>query len=193
VLKNTKLKMKKTMKKTILAVATAIISTFAMTTMANDGNQDNSIAKEYTARRCHDCVLDNKAFDGIELTDTQKTEIENTRTRRAEQAKVNREKARADRKEAKKQAREERRRQRSDMRDQARKERREALTEIKAILTPEQYIEYLENIVVNNTARPRTLMHGARLGRADKEIHIRDNRARKIQETHTMTADTADK
>lgn len=84
-------------------------------------------------------------FEGITLTPEQQTKITTLRQNNRQQARESKALARQ---------------QRAD-RAKARKDaQRSKLNEMKSILTPEQYVVYLENIVVNAPAGPR--MHDGR-------------------------------
>lgn len=77
-------------------------------------------------------------FDGIQLTNDQQTAINNLN----EQQRQNRENARSER-------RQERRDRSEAARTQRDQCRRDYLTSLKGILTPEQYVTFLENCFVN--------------------------------------------
>lgn len=94
-------------------------------------------AQEPQQNRCHkgkceqkECIQKKKAFEGIELTEEQMAKLE-----------------KISRKDMKKECREEKL--------EARAERcREHLAQIREILTPEQYVKYLENRIVMQSCRP---------------------------------------
>lgn len=86
------------------------------------------------ARNCRTEAPRFNPFDGIQLTDDQQTAITNLNAQQCQ----NRENARAER------------RQRAEAaRTEGNQSRRDYLTSLKGILTPEQYVTFLENCYVN--------------------------------------------
>lgn len=76
-------------------------------------------------------------FDGLDLTDAQRAQLKELQKQCGEQAKANKDKDKAARREA------------------AKQRRAEKLAKIKEILTPEQYIKFLENQYVNASGKAR--------------------------------------
>lgn len=136
------------MKKAILSLAIAALAFSSLPAFAQaPGNNDGKSCKNPT-----ECAQARKGgpekgpkasnpFEGIELTDAQKSSLEALRTKRAEACKA----ARAEK-------------QKSDSARMATRQAdrkakaRARLDEVKAILTPEQYVVYLENIVIDQPA-----------------------------------------
>lgn len=116
------------MNKMILAMAIAAITFGGFSASAKETATKTTCPVTGTERpicdqqRKHPCP-----FDGINLTDAQKEQLKTMCQNRAADKKAN--------KEAKREARSQ--------------NRREHLAKIKAILTPEQYVQYLENSYVN--------------------------------------------
>lgn len=78
-------------------------------------------------------------FDGIELSDSQKKQFEALNAEQAAKAKQNKEQAKEDRKKAS-----------ADRKACKQQCRNEYLAKVKGILTPEQYVKYLENCYINS-------------------------------------------
>ena len=140
------------MKKKVLSIAVIATSLFAFT--GNAQNPENCPRQQCPAADCAEGVHHHKnrkpeaccnPFEGIELTEAQKAKIEEMR-------KNNRE--------AVKQKVEERRKNREETRAKRdsliRSGKLNQLRQLKEILTPEQYVTYLENIAVSQSSpRPR--------------------------------------
>ena len=76
-------------------------------------------------------------FEGLNLTDAQKAQIKEIKAAQRAEFKAKAQAARADKKQAK-----------ADRRQAMEQGRRDYLAKIKAVLSPEQYVQYLENKVV---------------------------------------------
>lgn len=126
------------MKKTLIAVAIALLSSTAVFAQAPEhrGPANHTEAVGGPA----------KWFEGIDLSDQQKAQLEELKTQFTHQTRENTSE------------------RRENARQKAVAKRREHLNKIKQILTPEQYITFLENTFVNTPApQPRN-----RQGNADK-------------------------
>lgn len=133
------------MKRRILSIAFVAISTILFTSVAND--------KKGVPQDCHkqECCKGHKMgkenhgkcpkfnpFEGIELSDVQK-----------EQLKSMADECRADKHQkaqAKKEKLEAKKKERKEM-------HKKHLEKMKQILTPEQYVQYLENIILNHAPK----------------------------------------
>lgn len=107
-------------------------------------------------------------FEGIELTADQQTAIQNLDNSRRQ----NRESARRD-------GRNERQERRDAARAARSQERRDYLAQLKTILTPEQYVTFLENSYLNAPAPPQPGRDGRR--GHDARHDRRDNRGDRQQ------------
>lgn len=127
----------------ILAVAIASMAGF--NSMAQVSAKATSGVDEYRCYRtgteccylgddCKDC----RFFDGVNLTADQQSKLETLRA----DCKAGREKCIADRRAAREQARANRE-----------QDKRDRLNKVKGILTPEQYVVFLENIVVSDAPK----------------------------------------
>ncbi|MDE7388130.1 MAG: hypothetical protein K2M97_02625 [Muribaculaceae bacterium] len=128
------------MKKIILSAVVAAMTFGSFTAAAKDNNKDNKQAA--TEQQCP-MQRDGKKmqkcpFEGLNLSDAQKEQLKQLQeSRRAEFAKQKNAK-----KEAKKAAKDQKVADRKQV-------RRDHLAKIKAILTPEQYVTFLENNFVD--------------------------------------------
>lgn len=146
------------MKKQVLSFIVLGMSLFSLTASAQHRlNGERNRAQKPTTECCENPGCRNNdgtcspmeccpAFEGLNLTQEQQTKLkalcEKSETQRQEKTKANKE------------ARKERRVQ-SD--SERRAEQRNYLTEVKEILTPQQYVQFLENMVINgrpNQGRP---------------------------------------
>lgn len=124
------------MKKTILSFALVLAGLMGSTAMAQSPvalGTNNQVQSS----KCTACPADKKAspFDGLNLSEKQQAELKALRDGcKAERAKIAA-KEKADRKE---------------MVEQRKKDQKEYLGKIKEILTPEQYVQFLENCYLNN-------------------------------------------
>lgn len=140
-MKETRFKNTKDMKKKFTTIALALVAALgigaaAQTATPANGNQPRKARCEQQRpdRQNRDSVEMAVLFEGITLTPEQQTKIQTLRD--------NRKQERAAKAEQAKQQRADRRKQAVDM-------KRQRLADMKQILTPEQYVVYLENIVVN--------------------------------------------
>lgn len=134
------------MKKMIVTAAIAAMVSGGFTASAKNAKENTQPATTTCpAQRGPRCDANTPcpAFDGINLTEAQKTQLKQLQDKRRTEAGTKRD-AKRDAKQAAKAAKQESRIQ----------ARRAHLAEIKSILTPEQYVTFLENsFVQGKTAR----------------------------------------
>ncbi len=161
-----------TMKKNILATAIVAMgialsapsfaqenSSIKMTPPPTDSPQSRQMAHEH-------CPLQADLFDGIELSDKQRGELEKYCKERAEKQHKNAEKYKNDRKKAAK-----------GLRKKYVENRKKDLKKYKDILTPEQYIKFLENNYLRGRGEMRPMYrthHEKRSGLVEGKKLIRD-------------------
>lgn len=129
------------MKRRILSIAFVAISTILFTSVANNKEgcpnekckTECNRGEELKKGRPGNCPKFNP-FDGIELSDAQKKQLRSM----AEECKADKQK----KAQAKKEMFEAKKKERKDM-------HKKHLEKMKHILTPEQYVKYLENMVIN--------------------------------------------
>lgn len=160
--KETSFKNNKDMKKKFAIIALALVAAFGVSASAQNapGNNKKNNARceqQRPDRQNRDSVEMAVLFEGITLTPEQQTKIQNLRDARKQ--------ARADRAQQAAQ-------QRADRRKEMRDAKRQRLADMKEILTPEQYVVYLENIVVSQPEnRPMRGGNDGRMARAGKHGH----------------------
>lgn len=117
------------MVKKVLMV-TAVAALFAVTSYAQN-------PRECRRTECNndknECIHMKKAFEGIELSDKQVAKLEKICKGKEMPKKCNK----------------------AEMKQQRLEVRKESMKKIKDILTPEQYVKYLENVVLMQTCKPR--------------------------------------
>lgn len=111
-----------------MAIAAMTLGSFSAAAQTKKDDKKNTTCTEQQCPADKQCDRPSRPcpFEGMNLTDTQKQQLKQLQQDRPDKA-------------ARKQAKRESRQQ----------ERRAELAKIKAILTPEQYVTYLENLVVN--------------------------------------------
>ncbi len=163
------------MKKSVLGLAIAAMSFTAFSTMAQTTDDNNAAATCNNEQVCTantrcpkgECNL----FDGLNLTDTQKAQLQKLNADR----KASREQLAKARKESKM-------RTDSAARADRRASKKQYLEEVKAIIGPDQYVTFLENVYINggNGQRPgnkaafakenRGKAHAMRPGKGDRKL-----------------------
>lgn len=173
------------MKKKFATIALALIAALGIGAMAQTpapacGKAEKGRCEKAMKgpRACNDSLEAVMLFEGITLTPEQQTKINALKAER----KQNMEACRAENKQACK--------ERMDARKQC---RRDYLAKVKDVLTPDQYVVFLENMVVNRPAGPRpggdkAMMHRGHKGMkasADKGHGSRGDRGdRPAKGTH---------
>lgn len=148
------------MKKKIMTIALALAILGGFQVQAQDNNTNASATRqEQTQRRGPRAnapkmnqqerdFFAEQAFDGIQLTDAQKAGLKAVK----EQQMAKRQERRAQRDSAKTERREQSRQQKEAARAARVQQKRDYLNGVKGVLTPEQYVVFLENIVVESPA-----------------------------------------
>lgn len=141
------------MKKKIATVAVALSALIALPAMAKNPNSNNNCSlSNCNTEQCAPGQCSNPGqkqrqrpnpYAGIELTPEQKTSIDAIETARRQPTDSA---ARAQAREARQQQRQERAQARQD-------KRRDYLNQVKGVLTPDQYVIFLENIVMQQPAQ----------------------------------------
>lgn len=142
--------------KKIITALTAVVMTMGISAQAQN-QQQSTQAQDCPRQECKQSSRD-CAFNGLNLTDAQKEQLKAAAKKRTD--------ARKDKK-AKKEA--------------IKDEKRAFLAEIKAILTPEQYVQFLENSFVNKgkMMNPRKAQNPKR--QSNKMRHAADMKAEAAQ------------
>ncbi len=143
------------MKRTILSIAFVAVSTIMFTTVANNNSSNEDLTQDKCKKECceknkikkgkhHKAHMFNP-FEGITLSDSQKEQLK----AKAIERKANREKMMKNHSEENKK-----------MRKQWHDMRKQHLEDLKLVLTPEQYVQYLENLALNShNQKPRFHKH----------------------------------
>lgn len=133
------------MKKKILSIAMAVIATMAISANAQKPGacpENQQCANHCTAEKAQCSPQDCKLFEGINLNEKQKAQFKELKEKCAKERKE----ACAAKKQAKCQ-------RDATMKSERRQNKQNRLKEVKSILTPEQYVVFLENFYVNTPQR----------------------------------------
>lgn len=136
------------MKKTIISLSFATIALFTASSVfaQNDNNSKEQKKIENRGERKLDRPQPVNPFEGINLTEQQKTALKAL----AEEQKQNRTKKTDKQKAEQKADKQKKAQERMEAQKNARKE---YLAKVKSILTPEQYCQFLENNYVNQSQK----------------------------------------
>lgn len=133
------------MKKKIIAAALFAITLVSFPSLAQQPEQTAAKCTEQTCTQSEKCTPQKcNPFEGLNLTEQQQASIKELQKQRADQAKNEKEKARKDKAQRDSSARENRRQSRLAY-----------LQQLKGILTPEQYVSFLENSYAGNSNRDK--------------------------------------
>lgn len=149
------------MKKTILSVAVLLASTLGFTAAAQSPTNSptcNNPAQCQQAGKANKTARPNP-FEGLNLTEQQQTELQ-ALTPQKSGVKGNKAQNGEKADKTKEQAKAEKQAKRAENRQKMIQNRRDYLAKVKDILTPEQYVQFLENNYVNRAAKS-----GARNGK----------------------------
>ena len=156
------------MKKKIYSIALALIAATGIGAMAQKPATCPANASCPTAQKVDNCCME-LFMEGITLTPEQQTKIAAIKESRTKKAKEMREARKAEMKD-RSQAREQNAAQRKLM-------RRAHLDEMKSVLTPEQYVVFLENMAINAPSPRMGRNHQAIAQGRHKGNHHRDMKA----------------
>ena len=160
---------KRNMKKKIFSIALVLAGMIGSTAIAQTPSTETTpAAKEQKCPACPAGIKQYNPFEGLNLTEKQQNELKALRESRKADLKKEMSKKKAEKK-ADRQA----------MREQAQNNRKEYLAKIKGILTPEQYVQFLENSFLNSRAgapgpKDRKDMRGGK--KMDRKKGMRGNR-----------------
>ncbi|MDE6415484.1 MAG: hypothetical protein K2K68_00455 [Duncaniella sp.] len=160
------------MKKTILSLAVLFATSLSFSAFAQTPAPEAASCGEKT-----ECCQ-NALFEGITLTPDQQTKLQELKASRAKAAKERKEAAKAERKA-----------DRIAKGETNKSDRKDYLNSVKGILTPDQYVIFLENAYVNAPAKigngkfNRNLKgdmkaHGAKKGKMDHKMKAKGEAAK---------------
>lgn len=132
------------MKKKILSIAVLLASVFTVSSMAQTPSCPQQCANhaECQAQKGK-CNVQYSPFAGLDLTDKQKSELEALKPSK-EQIQAKKDQAKA-----------QKRADRQQRREQKMQYRKDYLAKVKNILTPDQYVQFLENSYINQVSKDR--------------------------------------
>lgn len=147
------------MKKKILGLAMIAVSLMAFSSQAQQPSTQNCTNKDNCKNTENICKRAKTAlFQGINLSDAQKQKLASL--------KESRQKLRAEKKKA---AEAEKIRTNTLRADERQKQKREYLQEVKEIIGPDNYVLFLENMVINGGGRGHKMKsHAAEFRKSDK-------------------------
>lgn len=159
------------MKKKILSLAVIAMSMFSINAVAQNPTTNNAPAKECKkeckASQCNDQKCDKQCptlFSGMNLTADQQAQLKALQEKRVTKMRQRAESAKAQKKSD--------RRQNDSLRMA---DRKNYLEEVKAIVGPDQYVIFLENIVLNNPqGKGHSVMPGKMGRHGDKAMRHGD-------------------
>ncbi len=164
------------MKKKILSIVIAAFTLTAFSSMAQGTPSENNIQKKENTKfkkfKSKRERAEVNPFEGINLTDAQKTQLQQLKEKRIAARKQDA------------QARKENKQRNDSSRLAARTAAKKAyLEEIKAIIGPDQYVIFLENAFVNGGNHPKAAKQGNRFGKRSPEKGMKpgQNKAGKSQ------------
>lgn len=149
------------MKKTIFTLALAIISMTGLSAAAQTAStnrinkSDNKTTTEQTTRKKADKEKAPRynPFEGLNLTEKQQNELKALRSTSSEAGKSQKGKVSRDSKNGKELSKAEKQAKRQQRMEQKIQNRRDYLAKVKTILSPEQYVKFLENSYVDRNMK----------------------------------------
>lgn len=159
------------MKKKFICIAIAAMSLVSFNSFAQTSDNSSSNDKVKCERSEKQC-RQNKAnpYEGLTLSDAQKQQLEQLDSKRKAERKQKAEARKAEKKQNAEARKADRQQNAEACKAERRASRKAYLEEVKAIVGPEQYVLFLENIAIDGGARH----HG------DK-AHLRNSKADKAQ------------
>lgn len=168
------------MKKTILSFAVLLVSSLGITAVAQTTQPDQKAcpAKTEKAKSC--CKKDAPKycpFDGLNLTDKQKSELKSICPQKPSKEQVAK-------------AKSEKQAQKKACRENRMQARRDYLAKVKNILTPEQYVQFLENSYVDQIGKgaPRKGKFGKAQAHHGKKAHNGKGRKARMNRDNKQAA-----
>lgn len=159
------------MKKKILSIALLVMSLGTFTGIAQTANNNNSVKTENVRGERADKKGQRpqvNPYEGLKLTDAQKTKLQQLDTKRQEA------------RQQEMQKKQEKKQQDKTARMEARKaSKKQYLEEVKAIVGPEQYVVFLENMYINGGGHKDKAMKQAK--HKDKKGMARNKSGKKDQ------------
>ncbi len=152
------------MKKKILSFAIISMSLLSFSAMAQSNNPEAAPKVENAKAKKANRPQHKSIFDGLNLTDAQKSQLQQLD-----------EKCKETHKEQAQALREERRHNDSIRMEQRREDQKKYLAEVKSILGPEKYISFLENMYINGKMNKRPQM-GKMAMQQNKNLKAKNNR-----------------
>lgn len=172
------------MKKKIMTIALALAVLGGIQAGAKNNDNTTTTCTQQTEQSCpakkardgksprmdkqQRAFFSQQAFDGIQLTDAQKAGLKAL----DEQQQAKRQEMKAQKESAKAEARQQKQQNDSTMRASRQQAKRDYLNGVKSVLTPDQYVVFLENIVVEGPAQQQ----GMQARHGQKQMKARDGR-----------------
>lgn len=170
-------KRRTSMKKKILSIALVLAGLMGTSAMAQSPSTPQQVAQTAPAAAKANKMAN--PFEGLNLSEKQQAELKALREGcKAERQKIA-EKERAEKKE---------------MKEQRKKDTKEYLAKVKEILTPDQYVQFLENAYLNQGGRPFGSFKGGKQGmrqaRNGKQAGQRAPKGQRAQRTNASLPST---
>lgn len=136
------------MKKTVIALSIALVSAMGFSAFAQSQQTATPKKEKKEMRGNRKKMQCPNPFEGITLTADQQTKLDNLRKNCMRNDSI----ARNEMKQKRDEMRKANEQKRNDMRQARLQKKRDYLNNVKTILTPEQYVVFLENTIINQPA-----------------------------------------